>query len=254
MKLQKQNRMLAALLCSLLMIALVGCVPKDQPVSTSFSIEGQSTQRSTDYLVIDLSVPILSGFDAAETINKQIEESVNKAKDEVEDAASMIEQSGYSQKAGLNASYLYSKSGELVSLWIMMANYMGGAHGFYWVEPYTFNTSTNEIYHFGDLFQEGNASAALITDKIIERINNNPEYYFPSAEETVKTYKNDYQFYINGNQLTVFFPLYDIAPYAGGIQFFDFNAEELKNILKPEIYDAVKNASPIDTTGTILEH
>ncbi len=254
MKRNRSDRYIGILLIFLMLIGFSGCVENDKPVATSFSIEGQSTEKSTDFLELDLSVPVLSGFDAAETINNQIEESISRAKAEVEEAASMMEEGGSGFKAGLHTNYLYSKSGDLVSIWLMMDNYLGGAHGLYWVEPYTFNTSTNEIYQFPDLFREGNASAAQVTERILDQINKRPEYYFSSATETIKTYQNDYQFYINGNHLVVFFPLYDIAPYAGGIQYFDFSAEELKSILKPAIYEAMKSAVPVDTKGTILEH
>lgn len=238
----------------LLLFSFIGCADKGQPVSASFSIKGEITKESTDFMELNLKVPVLSGFDAAEKINKKIIESVTAARAEVEEAASLIAGEGPRVKVGLDVSYLYSKSDDVVSLFVMMENYLGGAHGLYWIEPYTFNYSTNEIYQFRDLFKEGNASAEFVTEKIIKRINENPELYFTSAVETVKNYHNDYQFYINGNKLVVTFPLYDIAPYAGGIQFFEFDSNELKNILRPEIYEAINSAKPVDTEGTILEH
>jgi len=238
----------------LLLLTLAGCGDNGKPVSSSFAIEGQSTEESTEFLEIDLSVPVLSGFDSSETINKEIAESIAAARAEVEDAALLMESYQPLQKAGLHTNYLYSKNGDLVSLWMMFDNYTGGAHGLYWIEPYTFNTATGEIYNFSGLFQEGNASASLVADKIIDKIKENPDLYFESAVESVKNYNNEFQFYINGNQLVVFFSLYDITAYAGGIQFFDFDAEELKDLLKPEIYEAMKDAAAIDTEGTISEH
>ena len=243
----------AAILPVLILSGFLGCAANGQPVSSSFGIEDKRIEERTDHLDIDLQIPVLSGFDVAETINTMIDESISKARKEIEDAASLMEDDG-SQLAGLHSGYLYSKSGELVSLWLMMDNYSGGAHGLYWIEPYTFNTNTNEIYRFGDLFRDGNASAALVTDQIISKIQENPDLYFPSVVETVEQYHNDYSFLINGNYLVVFFQLYEIAPYAGGIQFFPFKAEELKDILKPEIYEAMKDSEPIDMDGTILEY
>lgn len=242
------------ILILLLLITLAGCGDQGKPVSSSFAIEGQSTEESTEFLEIDLSVPVLSGFDSAETINKEIAESITAARAEVEDAASQMESYQSQQKAGLHTNYLYSKNGDLVSLWMMLDNYTGGAHGLYWIEPYTFNIATGEIYNFSGLFQEGNASASLVTDKIINKIKENPELYFESAVETVKNYLNEFQFYINGDQLVVFFSLYDITAYAGGIQYFDMDAEELKDLLKPEVYEAMKDAVAIDTEGTISDH
>lgn len=254
MKHQIQIRIISLIFVALILYSFAGCVDRGQPVSASFFIKDEVTEESTDSMELDLKVPVLSGFDAAEKINKEINNSVTAAKAEVKDAASLMGKDGSRLKAGLYISYLYSKSDDLVSVVVMMENYLGGAHGLYWIEPYIFNPSTSEIYNFSDLFRDGNASAELVTEKILNKIKENPELYFTSAVETVKNYHNNYQFYVNGNKLVVTFPLYDIAPYAGGIQFFDFDAEELKDILKPEIYEAIKSAKPVDTKGTILDH
>lgn len=251
---RRKYGILAVIVLMVIQLGLGGCADSELPVSTSFAIEGSITKESRDHLELDLNVPVLSGFDAAKTINGLIAKNTETARKEVEDAAQLLGDDGSSMKAGLTIGYLYSKSRELVSLWLMYASYTGGAHGIYWIEPYTFNTKTNEIYRFSDLFTEGSASASYVTERILEKIKEAPDNYFPSAEESVKKYDNDYSYFINGNQIVVFFSLYDIAPYAGGIQFFPFTAEELKDILKPEIYDAIKDAKPVDTRGTIMEY
>lgn len=252
----KKRKLAAATVVVLLLLqtVLVGCAANEPPVSTSFVVEDNQEKTSSDHLELNLNIPVLSGFDAAETINELISKNIAAARKEVEDAARFLGEDGSSIKAGLTVGYLYSKSGDVVSLWLMYANYTGGAHGLYWIEPYTFNTSTNEIYRFGDLFQEGSASGALVTERVLDKIRQNPDLYFTSAEETVKKYNNDFSFFINGNQVVVFFSLYELAPYAGGIQFFAFTAEELKDILKPEIFEAIKDAKPVNTEGTIMEY
>ncbi|MDD3168342.1 MAG: hypothetical protein PHC91_02620 [Eubacteriales bacterium] len=57
----------------------------------------------------------------------------------------------------------------------MVDNYTGGAHGIFWIEPYTFRITDSERYDFIGLFREGNASAAWITDKILNTIREKPE-------------------------------------------------------------------------------
>lgn len=249
-----RSAILSLMLITLVLLPLAGCANDRQPVSSSFAIESERTRESINYLEVNLNVPILSGFDSAEALNEEIADSIAAARAEAEDAAVQMEADQSQLKAGLTMDYLYSQNGDIISLWLMFSNYTGGAHGLYWIEPYTFNISTGERYDFSGLFREGNASASLVADKIIEAIRNNPDLYFESAELTVKNYQNGFEFYINGDQLTVFFSLYDITAYAGGIQFFDFDAEELKDLLKPEIYDSIKDATPVNTDGTIAEH
>jgi hypothetical protein len=242
------------LVFAVIILLSTGCFHQSRPVSSSFAIEGKATQKSGPYLEINLNVPVLSGFDSAQTVNDSIRKSVAAAEKDTEEVAAILAKTPSEMKAGLTSGYLYSKSGNLISLWLMMKNYSGGAHGLYWIDTYTFNTGTNEIYRFPDLFRDGYTSAALVTEKIIKKIGDNPGGYFPSAIEGVKKYDDNLPYYINGNKLVVFFPLYEIAPYAAGINFFDFDAEELKAILKPEIYDNMKAEALVDTKGTILEH
>ena len=242
------------LIFTVIILLSTGCAAQSKPVSSSFVIEGKATQKSGPNLEINLNVPVLSGFDAAQAINERIQKSVAAAEKDTEEAAAILARTPSEVKAGLTSGYLYSKSGNLVSLWLMMQNYSGGAHGLYWTDTYTFNTGTSEIYRFPDLFREGYASAAMVTEKVIKEIEANPDRYFPSAIESIKKYGNNLPYYINGNKLVVFFPLYEIAPYAAGISFFDFDAGELKDILKPEIFDNMKEEALVNTEGTILEH
>lgn len=242
-----KNTILVFFTAAILLFGITGCAKADTNSKESFSVAHETTAESDEYLEINLDLPALSGFETAPEINKMIAKSMDAAKKEVEEAAeSMKEAGGGAAKAGLGSSFQYSQSGDIVSLWIMWSNYTGGAHGLYWIEPYTFNISTNEIYQFQSLFQKGK-DLSMITDKILSEITESQDYYFPEAKETVKNYKGGYPFYINGNKITVFFSLYEIAPYAAGIRYFEFDAEELKELLKPEIYNAIKDTEPVET-------
>ncbi|MDD3168343.1 MAG: hypothetical protein PHC91_02625 [Eubacteriales bacterium] len=75
--LQKRHFMrLGFLLILLSLLTLAGCGGNDTPVSSSFAIENQRIQESAACLEIDLNVPILSGFDSAEAINKEIRDRI----------------------------------------------------------------------------------------------------------------------------------------------------------------------------------
>lgn len=244
---KKIQRFLAAMLLLALSFGITSCSKAENNMKSNFSIQSEVTKESTDYLEINLDVPVVSGSESADVINDKISENIATARTQVEEAAAgMLKGEGGQGKAGLGSSFDYSQSGDMVSLWIRMNNYTGGAHGLYWLDTYTFNTATNEIYDFENIFQEGKDYITVINNEIISQINENPEAYFPSAIETVKSYGGALPFYINGNKIVVYFTLYDIAPYAAGIPYFDFEAEELKGLLKPEIYNAIKDSQPIE--------
>jgi len=242
----------AVILVLTLAAGMTGCKKPD--TTEGFSIESDITKESLDYLEINLDIPVVSGFEAAAEINSTINERIAEARVEVEDAAEIMKNEGSQMKAGLGSSFLYSKSGPILSIWIMMDNYTGGAHGLYWLETYTFNTKTNEIYDFSDLFNEGSDYITVINNKLISEINKTPENYFPTAAETIVSRNGDLSYFINGDKIVVFFSLYDIAPYAAGIRYFEFDADEINYLLKPEIYEAIKDSAPIKTEGTIFEY
>ena len=251
---RKLYQFIATLFLLVLILGMVGCSEVDQDVGNTFTIESQVTKESLDHLEINLDLPMVSGFGAADMINREINDSVVAAKVEVEDAAAIMKADGSQLSAGLGSSFQYSQSGDIVSIWIMMDNYTGGAHGLYWLETYTFNTATNEIYALGSIFQDGKNYTSVMNDKFVSVINEAPDNYFPSAVETVLSYNGDLPFYINGNTIVVYFSLYEITPYAAGIQYFEFDAEELKDLLKPEIFNAIKDTEPVKNKGTIFEH
>ncbi|MDD4583391.1 MAG: RsiV family protein, partial [Eubacteriales bacterium] len=82
-----------------------------------------------------------------------------------------------------------------------------------------------------------------VVNKIIKEIEGN-DSYFETAVETVNSYGGNFNFLINGDQIIVYFPLYEIAPYAAGIQGFTFTLEELAQDLKPEITNAMEGQEP----------
>ena len=58
-------------------------------------------------------------------------------------------------------------------------------------------------------------------------------YEFKSIEDKQK-------FYIQDDNIVVYFDLYDIAPYAAGIPEFIINVNKINHILKPEYKEIFK--------------
>lgn len=218
--------------------SLWGCAGNGYgPSKNSFSIESAHINEEDEHLEINVEYPVMKGFPSAEGLNSEIKEKIDAAIKEVRDAAKELEgREGFS--AFLNSHYQYFHNDDIVSLWINFDNYLGGAHGMYWIDSYAFNIKSGEQYRFPDLFisQDG---VEYVTEKILQKIKNQNSTYFDTAKETVLGYDENFNFIILGDSIEVYFPLYEIAPYVAGIQNFSFSRDELQGLLKPEIYDAM---------------
>lgn len=210
----------------------------------TFSVESSYIQESDEHLSINAEYPILKGFPGADQLNAEIKEKAEKAASEVRDAALELEnREGFS--AFLNSNYQYFHNKNIASLWINWDNYTGGAHGLYWMDSYTLNTDAGKLYTFPELFREGSDGLEYVTNKILEEIAEG-EYFFETAANTVIDYDGNYSFLINGDELIVYFQLYEIAPYVAGMQSFSFSENELESFLKPEIANAMEGQDPVD--------
>ncbi|MFA5635289.1 MAG: DUF3298 domain-containing protein [Anaerovoracaceae bacterium] len=239
------HRCLFALMVIVMVItAFCGCNGiTSGPEKSAFSVESSYIQENGEHLSINAEYPILKGFPGADQLNVEIREKVEAAAEEVRNAALDLEnREGFS--ASLNSSYQYFHNKDIASLWMSWDNYTGGAHGLYWLDSYTLNTNTGQIYTFPELFQDDSDGLEYVNEKILSEIAEG-DYYFESAADTVAGYNGNYDFLINGENLIVYFSLYDIAPYVAGIQSFSFSVDELGSMLKPEVFAAMEGQEPV---------
>lgn len=215
---------------------------------------------------ITLIYPVFSGFKAASGLNNLIMAKNTKSLSFINDAWSSIiqaeEQYGnsgegsYNSQVELNTYYDYSVSGNILSVLLTEYNYTGGAHGMTLLQAYTLNTATSESYSkFENLFNPKSDYKKVIVDKVNKMIDTEADLYFADAKQTVASKGADFKFYIDGSNVVIYFDLYDIRPYAGGIPKFKFSASELKGLLKDEVYTQLVNVKPLGNVrlnGTTL--
>lgn len=111
----------------------------------------------------------------------------------------------------------YNKGG-LLSLVLRIYEYTGGAHGMtYWL-PINVDLTTGRSLTFGDLFpdQESRHKMAAVIDA---RLKEERDIFF-IHHFTVDMFSEGQPFYVRDGEIVVFFDLYEIAPYASGIQEF----------------------------------
>ena len=248
------KKVVSCLLCIsiLLLIFSAGTMAAD-PANDNFRASVNYYKVEKENYTITLFTPYFEGFKSADSVNAFVQDR------EIDDVAQINflyeegknfyeEEKGKGQEAhfppaSLYTDFTYSKSGDILSLKLDKSNYTGGAHGSSWINSITTNTKTGEIYSsFSSLFQASGNWQKYIVDGIEKQIKAESDMYFEDALKTVRDQKGNFHFYIDGNNVVIYFGQYELAPYAAGIRLFKFSAAELKGYLKPEIYNSIKNA------------
>lgn len=212
---------------------------KAQPAAADpFSVRVALTNEKEDNIQVQTAVPEFSGFSAAAELNAKISKVSQDGIAELKEATKDL-QIGDTAGAGslYYASFFdYTRNNDVLSVWVTSENYSGGAHGTHGITAFTVNTKTGEFYTaLSSLFSDAQTGEQKITDQILTKINAQPDAFFPEAVQTVKDKKGDYLYYLNGGTLVVYFELYELVPYVGGIPTFEFPVKDLA--LKPTLSD-----------------
>ena len=132
-------------------------------------------------------------------------------------------------------------SDNILSILIKYYKYAGGAHGYYENVAYNIDIRNGNFLTIDNLFKEGSDYKNIINEEIRNQIEelikldeqNKGVYEFKSIEDKQK-------FYIQDDNIVVYFDLYDIVPYAAGIPEFIINVNKIDHILKPEYKEIFK--------------
>lgn len=248
------KRFISILALFIVFISLSVPVVADQ----AFTVKNSVIKSNEDYLSINVATSYFEGFQSADKVNGLIRglivDSIGDARLNVKETKKVNEEwitkseEPISNDTTLDTIYDYSKSGNILSVYLQTYYYSGGAHPINWINSFSINTLTGEVYSFKDLFKDSTTATKLIEDKIIAQIEENPEPFFTEYKETIKDKNGDLNFYFDGDELVVYFGIYDIAPYSSGTSYFTFKANDIKEILKPEIYNSINNTK---SHGTI---
>lgn len=109
---------------------------------------------------------------------------------------------------------------------------LGGAHGMPTILTYNYNSKTGEKLTLGDLFKDGFNYTSFLNNEIKKDISKNKDLYF-SGNDGFKGIKEDQDFYITSDGLVIVFQVYEIAPYASGIVYFNIPKENISSDVKP---------------------
>lgn len=269
---KKSGYRFAAIFLAGVLLLSSGCAARgkaDRPAAAPadpFAVTVSLTNRKEDHILIQTAIPVFSGFQAADALNEKIKKVSEDGLAQLRQDTKDIAETPGAGSLYYGSYFDYTRSGELLSVWITSEDYSGGAHGMRWMHPFTVNTRTGESYaSLSSLFRDPDTELKKVTDRILEQIQKQPDNYFPDAAKTVGEKNGNYSFYLDGSNLVVFFDLYEILPYAGGFATFsfplsDFNllpslgtdSKPLGNARLNGATYAMKNAPFTDENGSYL--
>lgn len=114
--------------------------------------------------------------------------------------------------------------------------YTGGAHGNVYFKTFTFDNSTNSLVTLNDLFTDASSGLETVATLVREDLATR-EYFEPGddwmLEGTAPTPENYSNFTLSSDSLTIYFPPYQVGPYAMGPQQVSIPLTMLDAVLAP---------------------
>lgn len=215
------------MIAALLMITIPIQALADQ--GSQPEVVSQSSQGTNRYLSWDLVTPQVSGLEsrrAERIINKELTQTVSGFRKNLLDEAkkayreSMKPEYPFRPFQAQTVYQVHTLNPDLLSLTMDMYQYTGGAHGMTVRKSFNYNLKTGKMLGYQDLFKACVNYKEVIVHHVRDQIIKNPNVYFKEAMETVKGFTDEQPFYITPKGIVVVYGLYEIAPYAAGIQEF----------------------------------
>ncbi len=210
------------------------------------NIDTQTLTKNNKYINSIINIPIImtDNKDISKHINDEITNSImkffnesQKQAEEYNNALPEIE-----NKFVANVDFDVKKNSDnILSILIKYYKYAGGAHGYYENTAYNIDTTNGKILTLDNLFKEGIDYKKVINEEIRMQI----EELIKSDEQNKGVYEfkgidDKQKFYIQDDNIVVYFDLYNIAPYAAGIPEFIININKIDHMLKPEYKEIFK--------------
>lgn len=222
-------------------------LPKDttnskQTLSVS-TIGSKTIVKNDEYIESTINMPIITNSnkiverstndriknDIFEFYNKSYKEAKQYLKDNPDEENKFVANVDFELKKNTDSA---------LSIKVRYYTYSGGAHGYYQDIAYNVDMRTGKFLELMDLFKDNTKYKEVIDEEIKQQITNLEK----KDKENVGIYnfkgiKENQNFYLQDDNLVVYFDLYDITPYAAGIPEFSVNKKLISYMLKSEYVD-----------------
>lgn len=212
-----------------------------QTLSVS-TIGSKTIVKNDEYLESTINMPVITNSnkiverstndkiknDIFEFYNKSYKEAKQYLKDNPDEKNKFVANVDFELKKNTDSA---------LSIKVRYYTYSGGAHGFYQDIAYNVDMRTGKFLELMDLFKDNTKYKEVIDEEIKRQIAELEK----KDEENIGIYnfkgiKENQNFYLQDENLVVYFDLYDITPYAG-IPEFSINKALISSMLKPEYVD-----------------
>ncbi|HBE9715517.1 TPA: DUF3298 and DUF4163 domain-containing protein [Clostridioides difficile] len=213
-----------------------------QTLSVS-TIGSKTIVKNDEYLESTINMPVITNSnkiverstndkiknDIFEFYNKSYKEAKQYLKDNPDEKNKFVANVDFELKKNTDSA---------LSIKVRYYTYSGGAHGFYQDIAYNVDMRTGKFLELMDLFKDNTKYKEVIDEEIKRQIAELEK----KDEENIGIYnfkgiKENQNFYLQDENLVVYFDLYDITTYAAGIPEFSINKALISSMLKPEYVD-----------------
>jgi hypothetical protein len=205
----------------------VGTVSKkvSNPQKNTASITSNLTEYENEYISVKIDIPSISGlsnYEVEKSINDKIKNSILSIRNSVEkmakEDAELNKKTGYDIRQYVVSSEYKATYNEknILSLYLTIYQYTGGAHGSTTQVAYNFDLNTGKVGVLKDFLGNNKSYRDIILKEIKEEIEKEPQNYFPETLRNFNGIPFNQNFYLDKDNLVVYFSEYAIAPYASG--------------------------------------
>ncbi len=128
---------------------------------------------------------------------------------------------------------IYQNDDKLISMVTEKYAYISGVHGNTWWKARNFDVKNNSYLKLADLFYDDEYKK-ILSAKMEEIIEKEPKKYHDLWEKPEIKSDNFSNFYIDGENLIIFFEPYELSFYAKGVVEFPVEIKELRGFIKEE--------------------
>ena len=200
-----------------------------KPISQEITITDLVIKEDHKALKVDMVFPLVQGVkdkQVEEKINQTIQKDVLNFKEmlqtESEKYLQGAKEEGWEIRKYIATIYyiVHYQKDDLLSLSVFYYRYTLGAHGHTLQRAYNFNLESGEEILLGDILKGKRDYVDIINQEIKREIELNPQEYF-SEWSVFQSISEEQPFYLIEDGIVVYFGLYEIAPYASGIRYFN---------------------------------